>query len=339
VRQLTLTEGREVRWEEVREPVLKDDDDAIVRPLLVATCDMDQPMLRGEYPFPGPIALGHEFVAEVVETGPECLLEVGDRVLAPFQISCGRCERCRAGLTAQCVSVPERSMFGFGPFGGNWGGALSDLLRVPFANHMLLPAPAEVELEALPSAGDNLTDAYRTVAAPLEELPAAEVLVVAGRARSIGLYAVDIALALGAESVTYLDHDAERLRVAEELGAAVVESETPPRRHESFPVTVDASGTREGLACALRSVAPGGHCTTTGLIIEEETPIPLFEMYAASPHFHSGRCQVRTLLPEVVALLESGRLRASLVNSDVAAWDDAAEAIQQPARKLIITRA
>jgi alcohol dehydrogenase len=339
VRQLTLTDEQSVVWREVPEPELVEATDALVRPLVVATCDLDQPMLRGEYPFPTPIALGHEFLAEVIEVGPESSVHVGERVVAPFQVSCGGCRRCQAGLTAQCQSVPDRSMFGFGPFGNDWGGALSDLIRIPFADHMLLPVPQGVDPLTVPSASDNLCDAYRTVSLPLAELPGAEVLIVAGRAQSIGLYTIDLALALGAAEVTYLDGDADRLRVAEELGARVVESKTPPRRQGSYLITVDTSGTREGLACALRSVAPGGHCTTVGLIIEPETPIPLLEMYAVSPHFHSGRCQVRAVLPDVLALLEDGRLRPSPVTSAVVAWDDAAEAIQEPTRKLIITRA
>jgi alcohol dehydrogenase len=59
----------------------------------VATCDLDQPMIFGQTPFQFPIHLGHECVAEDVE-GPEAFT-AGDRVVVPFQISCGTCERCR----------------------------------------------------------------------------------------------------------------------------------------------------------------------------------------------------------------------------------------------------
>src|SRR5437763_275083 len=96
------------------------------------TCDLDWPMIVGRAPFPLPIHLGHECVAEVVE-GPEGFAS-GDRVVVPFQISCGTCERCRRGLTGNCSTVPPRSMYGFGQFGGEWGGMLSDLALVPYAD-------------------------------------------------------------------------------------------------------------------------------------------------------------------------------------------------------------
>src|SRR5438128_715326 len=82
-----------------------------------------------------------------------------------------------------------------------------------------LPAPDGVSPAAIASASDNVSDAYRTVADPLAAEPGAEVLIVAGMAASISLYAVDIARALGAGAVHFLDHDPARLALAESLGA------------------------------------------------------------------------------------------------------------------------
>src|SRR5882724_5176574 len=143
MRQLTLTEDKQLEWWDVPAPRLQDPRDAIVRPLAVSACDLDTPMARGLAPLPGPIALGHEFVAEVVEADGG--VNVGDIVSVPFQISCGTCARCRAGLTSDCESVPGTAMFGFGPLGGDWGGALSDLVRVPYADHMLVPLPEGID--------------------------------------------------------------------------------------------------------------------------------------------------------------------------------------------------
>jgi alcohol dehydrogenase len=148
---------------------------------------------------------------------------------------------------------------------------------------------------------------------------------------------VDAALALGAESVTYLDTDAERLRVAEELGAHVEEGE-PPLRLGPYPVTVDAGASRESLACALRSTEPGGDCTSTGILFEPETPLPLLEMYTTGVHFHIGRAQARPAMPRILELVAKGTLRPGLVTSRVAAWDDAPGAVQEPERKLVIER-
>ncbi len=335
MRQLTLTEDRRVEWQEVPDPLLREANDAIVRPLAVALCDLDQPMVRGEAPFPGPIALGHEFVAEVVQSGDMNRIEKGTVAVVPFQISCGECARCRRGQTGDCLTVPERSMFGFGQFGGDWGGALSDYVRVPFADHMLVPVPEGVSPVAVASASDNIPDAWRTVYDPLQRRPGADVLIVGGGSPSIGLYAIEVANALGAHSVTYTDHNTGRLEIAASLGADVHEGELP-HRLGPFPVTVDCGASRESLALALRSTEPDGDCTSTGIIFEPETPVPLLEMYTSGVHFHTGRAQARPHIPAILELVAEGRLRPELVTSNVVRFDDAAEAVQTRERKLVI---
>ena len=305
-----------------------------MRPLAVATCDLDQPMIFGQTPFRFPIHLGHECVAEVVE-GPDGFAP-GDRVVVPFQISCGTCERCRRGLTGSCATVPPLSMYGFGALGGAWGGMLSDLALVPYAQAMLVPLPDGVDPAVVASAADNMPDGWRAVAPALAELPAADVLVVGGGgARSIPLYAVDAALALGAASVTYVDTYAGRLEVAQELGARVVEGE-PERSLGAFPVTVDATTTPEGLVATLRLTDWGGRCTSIGQL-EPEAPLPLFELYTRGVHLHIGRAMARPDIPAILDLVAAGRLRPQLVTSATVAWDDAPEALLEPATKLVIS--
>jgi alcohol dehydrogenase len=135
-------------------------------------------------------------------------------------------------------------MYGFGAFGGDWGGLLSDLARVPFADSMLVPLPAAIEPATLASASDNLPDAWRTVAGPLAERPGAEVLVFGGGARSIGLYAIDFARALGARSIAYVDTDPDRLALAAELGAEAIEG--PSEKQRRRPITVNAPSPARG---------------------------------------------------------------------------------------------
>jgi alcohol dehydrogenase len=331
-----MTEERAVEWREVPEPELTDARDALVRPLAVALCDIDQPIIRGEAPFPGPIALGHEFVGEVVEPGDDSGLARGDRVAVPFQISCGRCERCERGQTGDCLTVPPYSTYGFGAFGGDWGGALSDLVRVPFADFMAVPLPTGLAPVSAASVSDNIPDAWRAVAPGLEARPGADVLIVGG-AGSIELYAIDIARTLRAGSVTYVDTDPDRLRLAEGLGATVIEG-PPPRRLDPFPVTVSAGTDRDALHLALRSTEPSGICTSVGIFFEPETPLPLLEMYTTGVHFHTGRCQARPVMPQILELIADGGLHPDLVTSNVVPWEDAAEAVLVPERKLVIGR-
>ena len=213
MRHLLMSAPGELAWQDVAEPDLRADGEALVRPLAVAACDLDGPIARGETPLRGPIALGHECVATVLETGTGVRsVARGDTVVVPFQISCGDCGRCRRGLTGSCERVADRSMYGFGAVGGDWGGMLADVVRVPYADAMLVAVPAGIDPVTVASASDNLPDAWRTVAPHLRAQPGASVLVLGGGARSIGLYAVAIARALGAGEILYLDSDPGRLR-------------------------------------------------------------------------------------------------------------------------------
>jgi alcohol dehydrogenase len=338
MRSLTVTEERTVEWREAPDPRISELGQAIVRPIAVALCDLDQPMVRGEAPFPAPIALGHEGIAEVVEVGEGVSsVGAGDRVVVPFQISCGDCDRCAAGLTGDCRSVKPGSMYGFGAFGGDWGGLLSDLALVPYADAMLVPLPAGADPAAVASASDNLPDAWRTVAGPLQDVPEGDVLIIGGGAPSIGLYAVDFARALGASSIAYVDDDPDRLAVAERLGAEPLEpSETG--RYRRRAITVNATAGHEGLHAAIRSTQRGGICTSVGIYFEEMTPMPLLEMYTAGIRFVTGRVAARPVIPSVLELAGSGAIHPELVTSNVAEWEDAAEAVQQTERKLVIRR-
>jgi alcohol dehydrogenase len=121
MRALSVSPGARFAWREVPVPPPPGPAAAIVHPIAVATCDLDRALALGATPFLLPLHFGHECVAEVLSTGEQVqTVNPGDRVVVPFQISCGRCPRCQAGLTANCQSVPPISMYGFGIGGGHW---------------------------------------------------------------------------------------------------------------------------------------------------------------------------------------------------------------------------
>lgn len=336
MRQLTLTGPRKLEWLDVDEPRLEGRD-ALVEPIAVATCDMDAMLVSGEVPYPLPIAMGHEAIARVVAVGEGVEgVEPGTLVAVPFQISCGQCGACREGRTCSCETVPRRSMYGFGEFGRGWGGALSDLMRVPFADFMLVPVPSGLEPGAIASVTDNLVDGWRCVAPQLEERPAAPVLVMGG-SPSVGLYAAGIAVALGAERVDYVDTDTDRLERARRLGANAIEQE-PPDRMGRYPITVDASGTHEGLGCALRSTTPDGLVTVASVFFEAETPVPMLEMYTRNVTVHTGRVHARAAMPAALELIADGRFKPELVTARVVPWAAAAEALVEDRRKLVFVK-
>jgi threonine dehydrogenase-like Zn-dependent dehydrogenase len=344
VRQLEITGARAVRWSEATAPDLQGDGEALVRPLAVAMCDLDAVFLSGVIPVGEPFPLGHECVGEVIEIGDAVRTVVpGDVVVVPFQISCGRCPACTVGRTGSCRTVPRGSAYGMQPLGGPWGGALADMLRVPFADGMLVPLGDDLDPVAVASVADNVPDGYRAVATPLAHTPGGEVLVVGGWARSVGLYAAACAKALGAERVVYADADPGRLERAAALGAEPVvvpvgDSDTLdwPAKFGRFPVTVDASGDHGGLHAALRSTAADGTCTSVAIYFEPATPVPLLEMYTRGCTLHAGRCHARALIPEVLALIAARRLDPALVTSAVVGFDEAEAALADPPTKLIL---
>ncbi len=336
---LTYTAPDELQWREVPEPSLSSDAAALVRPLAVATCDLDALIIGGESPFPAPFPIGHECVAEVVQAGDDLsTLAPGDLVSVPFQISCGECDRCRRGRSANCASVPFMSTYGFGPTVERWGGFLSDLVCVPYAEHMLVPVPAGLQPAAVASASDNISDAWRAVAPALAEEPGGGVLVVGGAgAGSIGLYAAGLAVALGSEAVLYVDGDPGRRATAEALGAQTLAE--LPKRLGPYPITVDSSSDPDGLALALRSTAPDGTCTSTAIYFGEQPRLPLLEMYTKGITFRTGRVNAREAIPHVLDLAASGAMHPERVTSRAVSWQDASAALlERDWTKLVIER-
>ena len=339
MRQLTFAGAHSLAWEDVPSPELASSDAALVRPIAVATCDLDAALVSGRAPLPGPFAFGHEFVADVLETGNAVTsVRVGDRVIVPFQVSCGTCEFCRRGLTASCTTAGAGAAYGMAPIARQeWGGALSDCVRVPYADAMLVALPPGLTPASVASVSDNVPDGWRAVAPELERRPDAPVLVVGG-AGDVALYAVAVAVALDCPQVDYVDTDPRRLAVAERLGAQAIERTVDGSRLGRYPITVDHSGEVAGLQSALRSTEPEGTCTSTAIYFAAETALPLLDMYTRGVTFRTGRVNARAAIPHVLDLIGAGRLQPELVTKAVVQWDDAPHALADLAAKTVIVR-
>jgi threonine dehydrogenase-like Zn-dependent dehydrogenase len=333
MRELTYVERRRVEWRDVPDPVLRDDGDAIVAPVAATTCDVDGEILAGRAPMPPPFAIGHECVARVVDVGDAVRgVRPGDLVVVPWAISCGTCDRCRAGLTAHCRTVPYLAMYG-APIGGAWGGLFSDLVRVPWADANLVPLPGDLDPVAMASAGDNWSLSFRLVAPHLRERPGARVLVVA--AGSIGLYVCDIARALGAADVLYVNPDPRRREIAEGYGARTAESLEPVLH--GFDVAVEATGRPEQLALALRSLSPEGFCESAGNHFRPGE-LPLLDMYLTGVTLRIARDNIQANIPGALDLARSGQVDPRRVVSDVLPWDDLPEALPAGHLKPVFVR-
>ncbi|MGH7292424.1 MAG: alcohol dehydrogenase catalytic domain-containing protein, partial [Myxococcota bacterium] len=279
MRQLTCIGPGKIEWQDVPEPRLAGDLEALVRPLTVARCDIDRLLIDGVIPQRGPFALGHEAVVEIVALGDQVRgLALGQRAVVSFQVSCGECRACKLGRTANCDRYPAVSDYGMQPLSGTeYGGMLSDLVRVPHASAMLQPISTKANALALASVSDNVLDGYRAVAPHLREQPGSDVLIVHHGASSIALYAAQAALALGAARVDFASADVETLALAERLGAQPLQTDFG-RRLRRYPIVVDSGIRPEALDFALRCTEPEGICQSVSLYVGA-VPLPLVRMY------------------------------------------------------------
>ena len=350
MRALSVAPAGRLVWRRVPVPPPPGPEAALVRPIAVATCDLDRAVALGATPFLLPLHFGHECVAEVLATGERVdRFVVGQRVVVPFQISCGACVACNAGLTANCLAVPPLSMYGFGIGGGHWGGAFSDQLAVPYADAMLVPLPEGIEPAAAASVADNVSDGHRHIAPYLPGIlardPDAVVLILGARGRrsiysaSVPLYAGLVAKALGARRVVFVDgrpairEQAARLGI-EALAPAELKGQPPA------PLVVDASVSPDGLRAALSTTAPDGICTSVGSL-HRGVRIPTGLMYGRNATYHLGRTHARTVIPQVLELISVGGLRPETVTTCRGHLDDAPalldEHIRGDATKTILT--
>lgn len=334
MRQLILHGPDNAEWVEAPEPKLLEPTDVLVRPLAVAACDLDVAAVRGAVSLGTDYPLGHEFVGEIAEVGNDVTRWTpGHRVIVPFQISCGTCGTCIRGNTGNCESVPRLSMYGFADIGGReWGGAWADLVRVPFADNMLVLLPDGVPVPAAANISDNLTDAWRSVAPYLEAEPHRDVLVFGGGGPSIGLWAAEFAVALGACEVDYVDDDETRLRHAENAGAnALADPLEHARTRRSL--VIEVTGDPNILRTAVRATAPDGICVSTAPYWGD-AELPLLDMYSKNVTFVTGRPHSRAQLPHVLELVGQGAIDPLRI-ATIVSWDDLPDAFSDAPPKLV----
>ena len=258
----------DVRVVEVAEPRVLQPRDAVLRVRKAAICGSDLHMYDGYLPTmePGDI-LGHEFVGDVVDVGSEAgELRVGDRVVVPFPISCGRCWFCEHGLYALCdasnpnAAIP-RVAYGYSPAGifgyshafGGFAGGQADYVRVPYADVGPAKVPDAVDDEQAVMLSDVMPTGWQ--AAEACDIQPGDAIAVWG-AGPVGLMAVAAARHLGAELVVAIDRYPERLYRAERLGARTIDY----TRQDVFEELKDLTSGRGPDAC-IDAVGMEGHGT------------------------------------------------------------------------------
>jgi len=340
MQQLTFVGANHLEWREVEAPKIMNGGQAIVKPLAVTRCDLDLYIANGTVPMKDdPFAFGHEIAGEVVEVGDDVTgFQPGDNVIVPFQISCGACKNCRLGFTNGCTSVPPFSAYGLAQSSGtDWGGGLSDYVLVPYAEAMLVNIPDQLSLPVAAAISDNASDGYRTVAEHLAKRPGEDVLIVGGMAQSVGLFAVQAAMALGANRVVYNDFDRDRLAKAKSFGAEVLEQRYAPDMplDGQFPIVVEASNIRDGIIYALRSTAACGHCTSITAPGRMMNNLPIAEMYMKGITYDISRVHARAKIEKVLDCACHGTIKHQDVITTHVPFKQAHEVMTDPDIKIV----
>jgi threonine dehydrogenase-like Zn-dependent dehydrogenase len=290
---------KKVRVETVPDPRILSDGDAIVKVTSTAICGSDLHLYNGLIPSmqKGDV-LGHEFMGEVVETGPAVKkLKVGDRVVVPFPIACGQCTMCHEKLFALCENSNPNAwmaealwghspsgLFGYSHILGGFAGGQAEYVRVPFADVGPIKVPNGLRDEQVLFLSDIFPTGY--MGAEMCDIKPGKVIAVWG-AGPVGQFAIASARLLGAERVIAIDRFEYRLKIAlEKAGATHTINYEERDVHETLR---ELTGGRGPDAC-IDAVGAEAHShgvsyaydrTKQALMLESDRPIALREAIRA----------------------------------------------------------
>ena len=223
---------QKVSVEQVPDPQILNARDAIVKVTATTICGSDLHLYNGFIPtMKRGDVLGHEFMGEVVEVGPDVKnLSIGDRVVVPFPIACGHCLQCEREMYSLCENSNPNAwmaekLYGYSPSGifgyshmlGGYAGGQAEFARVPFADVGPIKVPASLSDEQVLFLSDIFPTGY--MAAEACNIQPGDIVAVWG-CGPVGQFAIKSAYLLGAERVIAIDRFPYRLRMASEKGRA-----------------------------------------------------------------------------------------------------------------------
>ena len=282
---------------------------ALIRLLYGGICNTDLELQRGYYGFRG--IPGHEFVGQVVESDDPDLL--GQRVVGDINLACGRCEWCARSLPRHC---PARTVLGI----VKHPGAFRELLTLPDRNLHVVPPGLPLEhvvfAEPLAAACEILEQV---------QIDRGAAVAVLGDGK-LGLLIAQVLHAQGAVVHLFGRHK-EKLRIAQQAGIATELVTKLPA--SAYDWVVDATGSAEGLAQAVRMTRPRGtlilKSTVHGLVPIDTAPIIVNEITLIG-----SRCG---RMPPALGLLRSGKVRVESMISEILPLSEAPCAFRHAARK------
>jgi threonine dehydrogenase-like Zn-dependent dehydrogenase len=333
MRATTIHGERDIRVEEVPDPVLRYGTDAVVRVVAACVCGSDLWPYRGVQRTRSPHRIGHEFVGVVESVGDSVArVAVGDFVIAPFYVCDSTCLNCRNGVSTSCLH------------GGWWGsedgpgssldGGQGERVRVPLADGTLVVVPGTPSDELVPhllTLSDVMgTGHHAALSGGVRE--GSTVAVVGDGA--VGLCAVLASQRLGASRIVAMSRHAARQDIARSFGATDVVPERGDegvaRLKEMFSgigpdVVLECVGTKESMDQALRSARPGGQVGFVG-VPSGGPELPVQTMFGTNVGVRGGVAPVRNYIEELLPEVLDGRLQPGRVFDLTLPLSEAAEA-------------
>ena len=320
MKAITFHGVSDVRVESVADPKVVDPTDVVVRVTTSAVCGSDLHQYHGR----GGGALvqkgaimGHEFMGVIEEAGPGVKnVRAGDRVVLPFNVSCGVCEWCQRRLPSQCATT-GRAVFG-GRFGHVWGGGQAERVRVPFADHLCAKVDAALTDDDALFLGDILSTAY--FCAENGGIRPGDTVAVFG-AGPVGLLAMQSAQLFGPARVLAVDRVDYRLKLAEEFGAEPVNLDHGDPAEQirrltgghGADVVLECVGHETPFAQAIQSVRPAGTVSSVGVYVETSMGFPAREAFFKDLTLKMGICNARNFIGPLMPLVARRKLQPARI--------------------------
>jgi threonine dehydrogenase-like Zn-dependent dehydrogenase len=332
-----------VRIDHKPEPEIKHPQDAVVRVTRSCICGSDLHLYNGSVPDTRVgMTFGHEFTGEVVEVGPEVeKLKVGDQILVPFNIACGKCVFCRQELYGNChESNPQATavggIFGYSHTAGGYDGGQAEYVRVPYADVSPTVIPDWMDPDDAVLLTDVVPTGYQ--AAEMGGIQKGDTVVVFG-AGPVGIMAARCAWLFGAGRVIVIDEVDYRLdfartyapceaynfrelddvvvfckRTTDWMGADVVidavgaEAAGRPLQTLLGRKLLMQGGSATALHWAINSVKKGGIVSIVGVYGPIDTMVPIGNVVNKGLTLRGNQASVKRLLPRLIEHVKSGVL-------------------------------
>jgi S-(hydroxymethyl)glutathione dehydrogenase/alcohol dehydrogenase len=369
VRAMVYRGPYRVRVEDKPRPVVEHPNDAIVRVRRAAICGSDLHLFHGMMPDTRVgHTFGHEFVGVVDEVGPSVRhLQVGDRVMVPFNIFCGTCFFCARGLYSNCHNVNANAtavgaIYGYSHTCGGYDGGQAEYVRVPFADVGPMVIPDWLDEEDALLMTDALATGY--FGAQLADIHEGDTVAVLG-AGPVGLYAARSAWLMGAGRVLVVDHLPERLEKARTFAHAetldydevddVVVMMKRMTDHLGFDRVIDAvgaeadgnltqhltsarfklqGGSPTALNWAIDGVRKGGTVSVMGAYGPIFSAVKMGDAVNKGLTLRMNQCPVRRQWPRLLEHVRNGHLKPNDIVTHRFDLEDIAEAYHVFSAKL-----